>query len=54
MSDAGVHVVGLISDTHGQLRADVHTAFAGVELIPVKPVGEGGNTQADSSMVERL
>ena len=33
MSDAGVHVVGLISDTHGQLRADVHTAFAGVELI---------------------
>ncbi|HEV8214701.1 MAG TPA: metallophosphoesterase family protein, partial [Gemmatimonadaceae bacterium] len=33
MSDAGVHVIGLISDTHGQLRADVHTAFAGVELI---------------------
>ena len=33
MSDAGVHVIGLISDTHGQLRSDVHTAFAGVELI---------------------
>lgn len=33
MSDPDVHVVGLISDTHGQLRADVHTAFAGVELI---------------------
>lgn len=28
-----VHVVGLISDTHGLLRPDVHTALAGVELI---------------------
>jgi putative phosphoesterase len=27
------HVIGLISDTHGQLRAGVHTALAGVELI---------------------
>jgi putative phosphoesterase len=26
-------LIGLISDTHGLLRADVHTAFAGVELI---------------------
>lgn len=26
-------VVGLISDTHGLLRADVHDAFAGVDLI---------------------
>lgn len=26
-------VVGLISDTHGLVRADVHTALAGVELI---------------------
>ena len=26
-------VLGLISDTHGLLRPDVHTAFAGVELI---------------------
>src|SRR6185369_7907953 len=33
VSDAGVHVIGLISDTHGLLRADVHTAFVGVELI---------------------
>jgi putative phosphoesterase len=33
VSHAGVHVIGLISDTHGQLRSDVHTAFAGVELI---------------------
>ncbi len=27
------HVVGLISDTHGQLRPDVFTALAGVEVI---------------------
>lgn len=27
------HVVGLISDTHGLVRADVHTALAGVEVI---------------------
>jgi len=31
---AGVaHVIGLISDTHGLVRPDVHTALAGVELI---------------------
>ncbi|MBA2683390.1 MAG: metallophosphoesterase family protein [Gemmatimonadaceae bacterium] len=29
----GAHVIGLISDTHGQLRASVHEAFRGVELI---------------------
>jgi putative phosphoesterase len=33
VTDARVHVVGLISDTHGQLRPEVFTAFAGVELI---------------------
>ena len=33
VSEPDVHVIGLISDTHGQLRADVHPAFAGVELI---------------------
>jgi len=33
VSAADVHVIVLISDTHGQLRAEVHTAFAGVELI---------------------
>jgi uncharacterized protein len=27
------HVVGLISDTHGVVRPDVHPALAGVELI---------------------
>ncbi|MEO6210900.1 MAG: metallophosphoesterase family protein [Gemmatimonadaceae bacterium] len=29
----GVHVIGLISDTHGQLRAGVHDAFHDVDLI---------------------
>jgi putative phosphoesterase len=27
------HVIGLISDTHGLVRPDVHTALAGVELL---------------------
>jgi hypothetical protein len=27
------HLIGLISDTHGLVRPDVHTALAGVELI---------------------
>jgi uncharacterized protein len=31
--EAATHVVGLISDTHGQLRPDVLVALAGVELI---------------------
>jgi len=33
MTSDRAHVVGLISDTHGLLRSDVHTALAGVELI---------------------
>lgn len=33
MSDTEGYLVGLISDTHGLLRPDVHTALAGVELI---------------------
>jgi len=33
VSDAGAHVIGLISDTHGMVRASVHAALAGVELI---------------------
>jgi putative phosphoesterase len=33
MSDATTHVIGLISDTHGLVRAKVHDALAGVELI---------------------
>ncbi len=30
---AETHTVGLISDTHGLMRSDVHEALAGVELI---------------------
>ena len=33
MNDADRHVVGLISDTHGMVRASVHDALTGVELI---------------------
>jgi putative phosphoesterase len=33
VSGEGVHIVGLISDTHGLVRADVHRTLAGVELI---------------------
>ena len=33
MSGAGTHVIGLISDTHGLVRADVHRALAGVGLL---------------------
>jgi len=36
MSDSGAEeprVIGIISDTHGLVRADVHTALAGVEMI---------------------
>ena len=29
----GAHVFGLIADTHGLVRPDVHVALAGVELI---------------------
>lgn len=33
MKDTEVHVIGLISDTHGMVRPSVHDALAGVELI---------------------
>jgi putative phosphoesterase len=33
MSNSPRHVIGLISDTHGLVRAQVHEALAGVELI---------------------
>jgi uncharacterized protein len=33
VSEAGTHVIGLISDTHGMVRGSVHGALAGVELI---------------------
>ena len=31
--DEGSRIIGLISDTHGLVRADVHRALGGVELI---------------------
>ena len=31
--NVSVRILGIISDTHGLLRPDVHTALAGVELI---------------------
>lgn len=37
-----VHSIGLIADTHGLLRPDVHTALAGVDLIlHAGDVGDG-------------
>jgi putative phosphoesterase len=33
VSAEGTHLIGLISDTHGMVRSDVHRALAGVELI---------------------
>ncbi|MEO8336924.1 MAG: metallophosphoesterase family protein [bacterium] len=33
MSDDTTRLIGLISDTHGMVRAGVHSALAGVELI---------------------
>ena len=33
MTERATHVVGLIADTHGLVRPDVHRALAGVELI---------------------
>jgi uncharacterized protein len=33
VASGGTRVLGLISDTHGLVRAEVHTALAGVELI---------------------
>lgn len=36
------HIIGLISDTHGLVRADVHSVLDGVELIlHAGDVGEG-------------
>ena len=32
-TDGERHVIGLISDTHGLVRADVHRALAGVSII---------------------
>ncbi|HSQ32873.1 MAG TPA: metallophosphoesterase family protein [Gemmatimonadaceae bacterium] len=47
MSAGGSHVVGLISDTHGLLRPDVHQALAGVELI-----FHAGDVGSDDILIE--
>jgi len=46
VSDGGSHVIGLISDTHGMVRASVHDALAGVELI-LHAGDVGGHTILD-------
>jgi hypothetical protein len=33
MTASATHLIGLISDTHGMIRPDVHDMLAGVELI---------------------
>jgi putative phosphoesterase len=43
MPGSGVHLVGLISDTHGLLRPGVHDALQGVELI--LHAGDVGGTE---------
>jgi putative phosphoesterase len=40
VSEARSHVIGLISDTHGMVRASVHGALAGVE--PILHAGDVG------------
>jgi uncharacterized protein len=47
MSEGREHVVGLIADTHGLVRPDVHTALAGVELIL-----HGGDVGGDAILDE--
>ena len=43
MTSRSSRTIGLISDTHGLLRPDVHTALAGVDLIlHAGDVGEDG------------
>jgi uncharacterized protein len=44
-------VVGLISDTHGQVRTDVHTALAGVELILHAGDVGGGDVLDELSLI---
>ena len=47
MRSNDTHVVGLISDTHGLLRSDVHEALAGVDLIL-----HSGDVGGDEILVE--
>jgi putative phosphoesterase len=43
MPDSAVHLIGLISDTHGLVRPGVHEALKGVELI--LHAGDVGGTE---------
>ena len=43
-SDEDRHVIGLIADTHGLLRPEVHQALSGVGSIQV--IGEVGHIEA--------
>ncbi|HEV7387816.1 MAG TPA: metallophosphoesterase family protein [Gemmatimonadaceae bacterium] len=43
MPDSAVHLIGLISDTHGLVRRGVHEALKGVELI--LHAGDVGGTE---------
>jgi putative phosphoesterase len=45
------HVIGLISDTHGLVRPDVHTALAGVELILHAGDVGGGDVLAELTLI---
>jgi len=47
MSPGGSHVVGLISDTHGLLRPEVHQALAGVDLLL-----HAGDVGSDDILIE--
>lgn len=47
--DSKPHIIGLISDTHGLVRPQVHSALAGVELIlHAGDVGEGVLTELNT------
>jgi len=46
-----MHVIGPISDTHGLVRPDVHTALAGVELILHAGDVGGGDVVAELSLI---
>lgn len=45
------HVIGLISDTHGLVRPDVHTTLAGVELILHAGDVGGGDVLAELALI---
>ena len=48
------HVIGLISDTHGLVRPDVHTALAGVELLLHAGDVGGGDVLTELALIARV